>query len=172
MSNLTTRELTKEVTNINKPFWDQTITAAVTSVTSATLDGMADGGYDFEIWIYNPTGSTSAFSMYVNNDQTAANYDRTSMYTAGVSAGVANSADALIANVLTTGRAIVTGTLNISPDGYVSYNFIEKRLSDKYILVHGVTKNATVTNVTRIDVVGSVASSIGINSRIRFWRRR
>lgn len=154
--------------------WDKLINGnAVTAVTTngeVTLDANTHGGYEFEFIIYNPTGGLIVPRLYYNNDTTNTNYDFTD------AAGAIWGNDAILgvtAGVPTGEEHVIRGTIHISPRGYVSA--IHERISQHptHEANNGVHhKNAAVTNLTRIDVVSSVANGIGRKSRFRLWRRK
>lgn len=157
--------------------WDHTVTgSAVTSVTTngeVTLAGLTHGGYDFEFFVANVSGSTISISLYVNNDTTGTNYNRTEHRADGTAHNVASSAAAFIQGIGTpaSGNILISGTLSISPSGYFFANAVSFA-SNNYIAQTGVRKLATIADLTRIDIVSDIASSIGINSRFRLWRKK
>lgn len=144
--------------------WDYTVVgSAVTAITSPALDSNAHGGYEVQFIIYNSTVSFVTYSLYYNNDQIAKNY-RYSMNGLGTQ-------NATIYN-LNFGREVrIDGTIDVSPRGYV--NFMGLGVDDFYCTQSFLThlKIVTIANLTRIDVVSSVANGIGVGSRFRIWRR-
>ena len=163
--------------------WDETISgSAVTSVTTngtVTLDGNAHGGYWFEIIIENTSGSATQYYLYFNNDQTSTNYYQHGQHSNSSGADAYNNNTAeLIPNGRTVtigGYAMTTGMIMITPAGRTSYNnnghYNDTGAGGVLHNVQVVRKTATVTNLTRIDVVASVASAIGVDSQFRLWRR-
>lgn len=152
--------------------WDKLITgAAVTSVTTdgeVTLDGNTHGGYVYEFIIYNSTGGGIIPRLYYNNDTINANYEHVTDPSSWAN-------DAIIGyhtGIATVEEALIQGFIGITPRGYVNTKWLHT--TSAAALISGVGshhKKATVANLTRIDIVSSVASGIGINSRFRLWRR-
>lgn len=156
-----------------KPIWDKLITgAAVTSVTTdgeVTLDGNAHGGYFFEFVIYNSTGSTINPRLYYNNDTTNTNYE----YGEETSAWANDAIFGYSAGLPTNSEVVVTGAIVISPSGYIATKWFWSALRTLLHNIQGTQhKKASVANLTRIDIVSSVAIGIGINSQFRLWRRK
>lgn len=155
--------------------WEKTISgAAVTSVTTdgeVTLDGNAHGGYEFEYIIVNSAGISITVSMFYNNNQTSSDYQRTALYIGpAITSGTANNA-LIDADGFPNGAALWgTGDIIISPLGIISARLRHFR-SDNYGMFYFHRKIATEGNLTRLDIVSSAASGIGINSRFRLWRR-
>ena len=151
------------------PIVDLLIATATTSVTMDGLNGNAHGGYEFEFIIVNTTGSTNVPRMYYNNDMTNTNYYFTDTN------GGAYGNDAILGitgGVLAGQRYTFTGIIYITPEGAVG--IIGERQKDSTVHEQNITvhkKSATIANLTRIDIVGSVDSGIGVNSRFRLWRR-
>lgn len=150
--------------------WDYTVTGSpVTSVTSPALDGTAAGGYEFEFIIYNPSGGSSIYNLYYNNDQDNNNY-RTCRFgapwgnTAHIYSGCAGGG-------LGSGREVrIEGTIDVSPRGYVNYMGFGVEDADCHTY-WAQRKIESISNLTRLDVVASVTNGIGIGSRFRIWRR-
>lgn len=160
------------------PIWDKIISgAAVTSVTTdgeVTLDGKAHGGYEFEFVIYNPTAGSVTYSFFVNNDTTPANYTREEIRGSGGTLLSGGASDGLlIGTSLAAGnRYVFNGSITIDPAGYVSASHLVHQYATQLLSCCGLSKNVAVANLTRIDIVSSVANGIGINSRFRLWRRK
>ena len=154
--------------------WDKLITGAVTSVTTGgevTLDGNAHGGYVLEFYLVE--NGASDYDLFYNNDQTAGNYYRTIMY-ANSTAGPLKSYAGDAKLILGQGSGAfhqINGHIGRHPSGMpmtcVQYG------TDTNTLVGTVQHRyySTITNLTRIDIVSSIANGIGINSQFRLWRR-
>lgn len=156
--------------------WDKLIGAAVTSVTTdgeVTLDGNAHGGYWFEFVIINDNAGTARYRLYYNNDTTNANYNFHTIYSTGanVFGTFGNEAYFETSGVGTGNLFIFAGSISIDPAGYAMAQSINHNHSATVMETYVHKKIASVANLTRIDIVASVASGIGINSRFRLWRR-
>ena len=157
--------------------WDKLITgAAVSSVTTdgeVSLDGNSHGGYEFEFSIINSSAGTARYRAYYNNDIVNTNYNIHSIYSTG---GTAVSTFGNEAYFETSGVGlgvliVFVGSITIDPSGYVASQSINHHHGSTVIETYVHKKIAVVANLTRIDIIGSVDSSIGINSRFRLWRR-
>jgi hypothetical protein len=156
--------------------WDYTVTTPTTSVTSPTLDGNADGGYEFEFIVYNNSGNSNVYyNCYFNNDQAGSHY-----WTQGIYSSNNAVHNTYIENVgrissfvsLDNGTELHSvGAIVISPRGFVSAQHHVYRI-DNYVDIVSQRKIEAVTNLTRIDIVSSVPNGIGPNSRIRLWKRK
>lgn len=156
----------------NKLIWDYTVNSSTTQISTLqsgiTLDGNAHGGYFAEFFFYNPTGGDVEYRMYANNDITNTNYN-------SVGFGVGWSNDALLMRGTPTGTlrtAFISGQIGLSPEGFLFFTHLAiANPSGGLAGAFGWEKSATITNLTRLDIVVSVAGGIGINSRFRLWRR-
>lgn len=157
----------------NALVWDYTVTGSpVTSVTSPTLDGNADGGYEFEFQIVNSSGSNVFYRLYYNNDQINSNYTGDELYwTGGVVNGKTQANDAYLLHyhLSHTDRIFGRGAVDISPDGYVVSQYQAYKFGG-YLELVGHRKKAPANNLTRLDVVANVPNGIGLNSRFRLWK--
>ncbi len=175
----TGKETPASFTPSNSLIWDKTVTgSAVTSVTTngtVTLDGSTHGGYDFEFVIVNAVAGVQYPRLYINNDTTTTNYNYVAMFQAYGGAAPARiyANDAAIVEVSgtgSTGIAVSKGTISQTVDGYIVTSHTEARL-DGVIYTWMQNKIATVTNLTRIDIVHPGGAYLGVNSRFRLWRK-
>ena len=146
--------------------WDYTVTgSAVTSVTSPTISGNTDGGYDYEFIICNTTAGYITPRLYYNNDQVNTDY-----WVARIGYAWANDSR-IDDNIGPNNTYIARGTITITPSGLVTTSMIFNSFPnvDAGTWIH--SKTASVTNLTRLDIVSSVANGIGINSRFRIWKK-
>lgn len=163
---------------IAQPLWDKTVTgSAVTSVTTdgeVTLSGLSHGGYRFEWTIYNPAGGTTIYRMYLNNDTTNGNYNTRGSY-AGSGSGNVNAADAdfTVTGVSASGNIAVIGDIIVMDSGLARACYLAFRSDGLHIseTLHPVSA-LSGGDLTRIDIVASVASKIDVNSRFRLWRMK
>ncbi|MBI5401417.1 hypothetical protein HZB05_01140, partial [Candidatus Wolfebacteria bacterium] len=155
----------------NSLVWDYTVTATTTSVTSPTLDGNAHGGYAFEFIFYSASAASTIFNFFVNNDQNTANYYNVLWNSGGPAAPIGAAGAAIDDNGANAANiSYGTGDIGITPTGRVFVKNYIFRI-DTYLLFRTIFKNAAVANLTRLDIVASVANGIGVNSRFRLWRK-
>lgn len=142
--------------------------SAVTSVSFAGLDGNAHGGYFLEAFIYN-SAAIADYKMYVENDTTDTDYQ--GAFVSGSTAGsvgngyakpvLSNQGAGIIAAIYADIQ-IISGWYSVIASSY---------RHDGYSILWGFRKNAVIANITRLDIVASAASAIGIGSRFRLFRR-
>jgi hypothetical protein len=154
--------------------WEHTVSGgAVSSVQSPTLDINSHRSYRLECEFKNATGSSSQLSLYLNNDQTAANYTRVVYSNDGINPLTPTTDNsAIIGNAAGNDYTHMETKLVRGVDGWVSM-IVEAVKDVATAMVHqtsAIKKNATVTNVTRVDFVASVANSIADGSTFRIYR--
>lgn len=154
---------------------DYTVTsAAVTSIDFTGLDINAHGGsYEIELRLINATATPTDLALFTNGDTVNANYYYQLLTNSGgvVSAGQAaapyvgyinasNSTQIYLNIALNNGKSHTTFTTNrgVGTTSPTNWN-------------GSVTKLASVTNITQLTFTASVASSIGIGSRIIIRRK-
>lgn len=146
--------------------------AAVTSVQFTGLDINTHKSYRVEIDLYNPTVSTSTYSIFFNNDLVDTNYYRQYIYANGASITAARSNDAIILTLTASTNGSAEGPVSLDVGGRPRVTMNESRYNSTTteLVTKTIVKTGTVANVTQIDIVGSVASSIGIGTKIRIYR--
>jgi hypothetical protein len=144
-----------------------------TTLTVSGLDLAADGEYYCVLVADNGSGAGSfSYSLFFNNDTTAANYDTERDGSNGASQGSAGANNALWISGLATGQQTVARW-------YIKSNFDGKpqargedcgtETTTRTIGNWGV-QHRTVGNLTRIDIVASANMSTG--SKLEVWRIR
>jgi hypothetical protein len=147
---------------------------AVTAVALTGLDAATHGGYEFEIVIYNTTGSNAIYRLYYNNDLVNTDY-----YTYSVTGTGGNDAHfSLFGQVIVAGYStVLKGTVTQTSDGHVSVWYSSTCWNASGInYFYGMTHHFKVTavsgtNLSELDIVSDQSLGIGINSRFRIWRR-
>lgn len=145
--------------------------SAVTSINFSGLDINTHKSYRIEVELLNATASSATISCFVNNDTSGGNYYTQELNVSGSSVVGARTNAAYICAL--DASSFVSATQFVSrTNGYAGIKSFVSRLSgtsltrDDYYMV----KSATVTNITQLTFVSSVASSIGIGSKIRIYR--
>ena len=111
--------------------------------------------------------------MYFNNDTTAGNYTTYAIVGGATNpASGVSASDAVISAQTTLITRAIKGSIMFSPGGQISAEMRILAMNLNNVIIRGLHKNATVTNLTRVDVVSDAASGIGINSRFRLWRMK
>lgn len=146
--------------------------AAQTSITIPSLDIVTHKDYRIEIEVFNPTASAVTLKLYTNGDVTAANYAAQSVLSSSTTTTSAATADALIGYVDASSRSLTNANLSLSTDSYYRWTALCSRGSMTLPTLSTISgiKKATITNLTSLTLTASVASSIGIGSRIRIFR--
>ena len=144
--------------------------SAVTSIdfTGLTLD--SDDELILVSDIVNDSGSTSAYSLYVNNDTTATNYYVQSLYSTSTTNTAARTNNSVYATVETSDKLLAETILKLTASSYFIYQSnIVRRYGASDVSLQDIycTKTATISSITQLTVSASVASSIGIGSK--FW---
>lgn len=144
--------------------------AAVTTLTISDLDINTHKSYRIEIEVVNTSGSTSDYSLYVNGDTTATNYYRQNLDSASTTNAGTRQNTALLLS-LTAGMSMILAGNLMSTNSYLRGTFLGTRYTTGITVdTIGYYKTATITNLTSVTLSASVASSIGIGSKIRIYR--
>lgn len=136
--------------------------AAGTNLEWTSTDINTDGTY---LIIFNlvSDGSGAGVSLFINNDTTATNYTTHRQYTDAGAVTAAQASDSVIASL--NANESCTGQLWIhrDQDGYVHFNCVTTTRQGANNFMDNYTggKNATVTNVTNIDLTAAANMSIG-----------
>ena len=149
---------------------------AQTRITFSDLDGNADGGYVLVYGAKNATASNSSIKITINNDYTANNYNWREIFKSSTGSGTASAdgADNAISNAS-------GGYLGANLDNAVVINIVPSIDSTTIFTTASynngavdfiTTKYKSSTNITRIDLTASVASSIAVGSTFRLYKRK
>lgn len=151
----------------------QTVTgAAATTISFTGIDLAASGRFQLEISLKNATGSTSTIFLYYNSDSTTTHYYRQVLLSDNTTLSAFRINDAALASM--GANSEVVGQFSISPtvDGYpILIGQSNRSVSIATISRYDITNiwNDTA-NVTRIDLVASIASSFNIGSTAKLYR--
>lgn len=178
INNLTCASINNEsiAKGFNPILAEYTVTgSAVTSIDFTGLDINLHKSYRIELELINATASLVLFYMFVNGDTTNTNY--WSNYSARDHSTTGSSVLGVSINNAQVGSIIASSnsmfTINLSNvNGEPNANFIGKRNATitPSFNVGIMSKIATVANITQLTFKASVASSIGIGSKIRIYR--
>jgi len=145
--------------------------SAVTTITVTGLDLDAAKAYILLFRVTNPTGSTSNISLYYNNDTTATNYYRQSLYGTSTTVGASRINDGVISDVLAGQEANLLIWIYRDPAGYVRAMPFENSRDPASLLLRMLFHIwVTKANVTRIDLTASVTGSIGVGSNLIIFK--
>lgn len=146
--------------------------AAVTSIDFTGLEIILHKSYRIELELINATASNSSINMFINGDTTLTNY-----YNEMIQANHATLASARYnspecVGIAANSRAQADIVLSRDYAGYISARSITGNNFGSSVLTefHTISKTATVTNIWQLTFAASVASSIGIGSKIRIYR--
>ena len=145
--------------------------SARTSIDFPLLDINTHKSYRVEIEMINAVGSLFELYCFVNGDTVVTNY-----YTQVIDASSTTLASnrSNYPSVASVGASSVTSANSIllKTNGYVNF-----RNNASYLLgssirttTSTISKTATVTNITQLTFTSSVASAIGVGSKIRIYR--
>ena len=160
--------------------WDTIYyTKLAAAATTVAITGLSCANYMYAVYmlLYNPTGSATNYYAYIGDgsyDTNSAHYylQYVNINGATVTAGTTNSAALVYA---AAGETTCTyAYLMQDPLGYLHYNRFETRHkgSGAYLSIGHTCSTVTFTDVDRVEIVSSVASAIGIGSRIWLLRLR
>lgn len=147
--------------------------AAVTSITFTGLNILTDKSYYYEIELFNPTGVTSSVSLYINNDLTSTNYSRQNLIGTGTAVTTSRSNECIIASVQVMSSGMAHGSIILDVVApRARYDSLQTRYSASTLelVLAGIAKTTTDSNITRLDFISSVTGGIGIGSKIRLYR--
>ncbi len=171
---------TTQTTSARRLVCEVLVTAPTNNMSCAGLDGHAAGGYDFELILVNTYAGVAYPRIFFNNDQTMTGnryYSSTTYMFVGTTTprGTYDSNIPMVAEMYTgtpvgSNHSVGTGTISITPDGYIGLTQnIWRR--DGVIYNWQVNYNITAVNLTRIDIVHPNGNYIGVNSRLRLWKK-
>lgn len=147
--------------------------SARTEVTFSDLDGNADGGYVVVMRAINATANLSNISICINGDTTGANY-----YTQYVSFGgttvVASRYQSHDWGILAA-SAKMASVSNVVVVGSIAKIFSQSNRLDgsAAMLYHALTDyTVSISNITSLTILASVANSLAIGSTFSIYRRK
>jgi len=148
------------------------VTTDVTTITITGLDILKDKAYVILFTVKNPTGTTSWYNLFVNGDTIETNYYSQRYYADGASVGAARGNVAYCFHCDAGQNAFGEALLVRDPSGYARArsSTCTRDGSSITIFDFAVVKTATVTNITRIDIVATVADAIGTGSKLLLFR--
>lgn len=145
--------------------------AAVTSINFTGLDLNTHKSYRIEVEFLNATASGVSVAMFANGDTTATNYYAQRLYSAGATSVSVNGNNAYILYMQTSQP--LKGDISIADTPSTLNATSNSAQGNTTGLVREMiawAKTTAVANLTQLTFVASVASSIGIGSKIRIYR--
>jgi len=156
--------------------WEKIAEVILTSnVTRIDFTGLDINTHKAYLLIYtakNPTTSTSGINFYVENDTTSANYYKEYVQIDGTTVTAGRVNDPNIVYFPAGDRVAGYVYFFRDPDGYykaVGYNCYGTG-SGVSMCFGVISKTATVTNITQINIVAGVANSIGAGSKFLLFK--
>ena len=145
--------------------------SAVTSIDFSGLDINTHKSYRVEIELINATASGGALYCFVNGDTTLTNYWSQYFYANSTSVTSARQNNPQISTLIASSIASVQLSIE-KVNGYTRITSSDNFNTSSSIAyeIFSSTKTATVTNITQLTFTSSVASSIGVGSKIRIYR--
>lgn len=142
------------------------------SIDFQGLDIIAHKGYRIEADLKNATASGLGISLFANNDLVQANYASVAIYSNGSTISSSSLVYAYIGQCDASVGCSITANLSLSATGFYRWSSINCRgtlsVPISYILTG--LKKATISNITQLTLVSSVANSLAVGSRIRIFR--
>ncbi|MEI6296286.1 MAG: hypothetical protein WCO84_01395 [bacterium] len=148
--------------------------SAVTSVDFTGLNITKDDDYMLVSNVVNPLGSNCVYGLYMNNNNTNANYY--SQYIVAVdtylNSGRVNTADLTYVATATNPNLSYTN-IKLTNSGYIARIINDTRKTGSGLtefVTYASTSTFTATSITQITIIASVASGIGIGSRFQLYK--
>lgn len=148
--------------------------SAVTSVTFSGLDGNAAGGYVLEGTLYNPTATNNNLWLSFNSNSASTDYYMQYILGNGstISGGRVNGNGFF--GALAGNSSSGVAQISLDPKQYIRA-LIQTSQHDGsalYCITRSITSIVTFTNITGITMTADVASSIGVGSTFRLYKRK
>lgn len=145
--------------------------SAVTSIDFSGLDINTHKSYRIEIEWNNISGSAVNLYAFINGDATVTNYYSQLFDSNGVTSAGVRYNTASLACPSANEKVSINAGISIN-QGYVTTRSFATRGVGSTVLTEliSISKTATVTNITQLTFTASVASSIGVGSKIRLYR--
>lgn len=144
--------------------------SAVTSIDFPLLDINTHKSYRVEIELYNPTASPNSIYLFVNNNTVQTNYQSQYTYSnaSTIVGGRVNNAQ--VCQVIANGKSI--HNISVIKSGGLPMISVVGNINNGGSLGtwQSIVESTTVTNITQLTFIASVALSIGVGSKIRIYR--
>lgn len=166
--------LSKKLARLSGPVFDYTVSGgAVSSINIPNLDINRDGRYELVLDYVN-AGTTSGIELFVNGDTTSSNYYSQQIYALGT--GQANKA---AWNIPYISYASANGICSVKCDVFLCAGYFIAMSDDTrdigsslYSQSFKVAKtNTTISNITSLTVASTVASMLGVGTRVRLYAK-
>lgn len=160
----------------NNPVWEQIGDYTVTgsAITSYTFSGL-DLGKDDEIMLvsdYTCMGA-SYVNLYVNENNTDANYWRQGLYVYGTTVGADRQNNPRILNTTTGEKNSIITNIKLTNSGYVVAQTKESAVyggSSLSLMAYFMSSTFTATSITSLTVSAVALNNIGVGSRFQLYK--
>lgn len=145
--------------------------SAVTQIDFTGLDIKTHKSYQIEVEIINPTASSTSLKFCINGDTTNTNYYTQEIVAGSTSLSAQRSNAPYIGYTLAGKYGYSNGFISLV-NGYLKANIYENRhdATSVNIAQYSIVKTATVTNITQITLISTIANAIGVGSKVRIYR--
>lgn len=144
--------------------------SAVTSIDFSGLDINTHKSYRVEIDILNATGSNSDVSLFVNNDTTQTNYYTQVFGASATTVSAARYNSNIAISLLASTRNCMTCFVSIISGYYKTRTLFTRGEASIESHTNVISKTSSITNITQLTLVSSIAKAIGIGSKVRIYR--
>lgn len=160
---------------------DYIVPSDTTQVTFTGLNSILHGGYTMRFGLASGFAGSTLWYLYVNGDTTASHYSYSGYFAtlSALSLASGNVIGSLLANVTAAGQnacgvAELFGPNPVNQDfKYKSdYSSCDASWNPQDVAVTGRKMDATISNITRIDIVANQANGIKAGSTIQIFRRK
>lgn len=150
--------------------------SAVTSLQFLNLDGDAHGGYTIHFSLKNASGASATnIAIYANNLQTATDYYRQIDSAIDTVFSGARANESLVTTANASSETFAVIEVNSTPSrvfSSLSNIAFAATTSLRYYKLVTVKTVALAANLTQLDFVASVASSLAIGTKVSVYRRK
>jgi len=148
------------------------VTSDTTSVSFTNLDINTDKMYVIICNVKNNTASTSSYNLFINSDTTTTNYYTQLLQAAGTALSANRFTSPQVLYLTAGTRGVSTVKVFLDADSYLKCAFEHLRDTGSgilYVCGH-VSKTASVTNITQIDIQASITNAISAGSTFALYK--
>ena len=152
---------------------DITVSSATTQVDITGLNIGKDEEIVLVVDFVNASGSTSNLYGYVNDNVTDTNYYTQVLQATGTTVASVRNPQPAIMNNSASSRSLAIIKIKLTNNGYFVFQTSNNRdYGGSAIQVYEYygTSTFTLTSITKLSIIASIANSIGIGSRFQLYK--
>lgn len=149
----------------------KTVTSATQSHTFSSLDSDTDDTYILIYNIVNDNASTSTLSLYLNGDETDANYDSERMHLSGSTLSAGRNNNSQMGESATNNIAMGWGKIwRADSYGVMHLESSRDRAGSVVLLNYRNTTASTISNITSITVKSNQTTGLGVDTVLSLYK--